>query len=121
MRYKGTKTILLLILITIAGIVSACSATEQSETVQKAEGTNSEVLIFETTELAINPSEVNPGVEIIITAQVENKGDTEGNYTAGLMINDATAATTVVILAAGANQLVSFVGSVATPGTYKVT
>ena len=76
---------------------------------------------FQTAELAINPAEVYPGVEVIITAQVTNTGDTEDTYTAGLEINGVTIATAKVTIAAGASQPVSFVGSVATPGTHKVT
>ena len=121
MRYDTRQIILLFIFIIIIGIVTACSATEVSVPEQTAGKAPSEVLAFETTELAINPAEVNPGVEVIITAQVINTGDTEGIYTAGLMIDDITTATTEVTLAAGANQLVSFAGSMSAPGTYKVT
>jgi len=76
---------------------------------------------FQTADLAINPAEVNPGVEIIITAQVTNTADTEATYGAGLMLNDVTVGTTEVTMAAGESKLVSFVGSMATPGTYEVT
>ena len=76
---------------------------------------------FQTADLAINPAEVNPGVEIIITAQVTNTADTEGTYGAGLMINDVTVETTEVTMASGESKPLSFVGSMATPGTYKVT
>ena len=121
MRYDTRQIILLFIFIVLIGIVTACSATEVSVPEQTAGKAPSEVLAFETIELAINPAEVNPGVEVIITAQVINTGDTEGIYTAGLMIDDITTATTEVTLAAGANQLVSFAGSMSAPGTYKVT
>ncbi len=121
MRYDTRQIILLFIFIVLIGIVTACSATEVSVPEQTAGKAPSEVLAFETIELAINPAEVNPGVEVIITAQVINTGDTEGIYTAGLMIDDITTATTKVTLAAGANQLVSFAGSMSAPGTYKVT
>jgi len=76
---------------------------------------------FQTADLAINPAEVNPGVEIIITAQVTNTADTEAAYGAGLIINDATVETTEVTMAAGESKPVSFVGAMATPGTYEVT
>jgi len=76
---------------------------------------------FHTAELAINPVEVNPGVEVIITAQVTNTGSTEDSYTAGLEINDVIVVTTEVTMAAGASQPVSFEGAMATPGTYEVT
>jgi len=77
--------------------------------------------VFQTANLAINPTEVNPGVEIIITAQVTNTADTEGTYGAGLMINDVTVETTEVTMTSGESRPLSFVGSMATPGTYEVT
>jgi len=76
---------------------------------------------FQTADLAINPAEVNPGEEVIITAQVTNAGDTEDIYTAELRVNDVTVVTTEVTIAAGASQPISFEGALATPGTYKVT
>ena len=121
MKRKGMRIIPFLILITIIGIITACSFPEVSAPEQMAEKASPELPAFETAELTINPSEVNPGVEVIITAQVVNTGDTEGIYTAGLIIDDTTAATTEVTLAAGASQLVSFIGSMTTPGTHKVT
>lgn len=83
--------------------------------------TTPEPSAFHTAELAINPVEVNPGVEVIITAQVTNTGDTESSYTAELRINDVAVATTKVTMVAGASQPVSFIGQEYTPGTYKVT
>ena len=77
--------------------------------------------VFQTADLAINPAEVNPGVEIIITAQVTNTADTEGTYGAGLIINDVTMETTEVTMASGESKPLSFVGAMATPGTYEVT
>ena len=76
---------------------------------------------FQTADLAINPDEVNPGVEIIITAQVTNTADTEAAYGAGLILNDVTVETTEVTMAAGESKPVSFVGAMPTPGTYEVT
>ncbi len=76
--------------------------------------------VFQTASLAINPAEVNPGVEIIITAQVTNTADTEASYSAGLILNDVTVETTEVTMAAGESRLLSFVGAIATPGTYEV-
>jgi len=76
---------------------------------------------FQTADLSINPAEVNPGMEVIVTAQVTNTGDTEGTYTAGLMINDVICGTAKVTLAAGESKPLSFVGAMATPGTYQVT
>jgi len=78
-------------------------------------------IAFQTAALAINPAEVNPGVEVTITAQVTNTADTEGTYAAGLMINDVTVTTMEVTMAAAESKPLSFVGSMATRGTYKAT
>jgi len=109
----GTKkiTIILIILLAVSGLMPACS----SSSTPTASST------FQTAQLAINPAEVNPGVEVIITAQVTNTADTEGTYNAELRINDVKVATAEVTMAAGASRPVSFVGSLPTPGTYKVT
>ena len=112
----GTKKIRLIlsIFLTIIALTSACGGSSEPTATSKP------ATVFQTTELAINPAEVNPGVEVIITAQVTNTADTEGTYTAGLIMDDVTVGTTEVTLAAGASQPVSFIGSMATPGTYKV-
>ncbi len=120
----GTKRIALVIaMLTIVGLVQACagSSSPQVNSQTTTEGTPPAPAAFETAELAINPSEVYPGVEVIITAQVTNTGDTEGTYTAGLRLDDDTVATEEITFVAGESQPVSFVGSMATPGTYKVT
>ena len=120
----GTKQIaLVIVVLTFVGLVQACtgSSTPEVNSQTTTEGTPSAPAAFEAAELAINPAEVYPGVEVIITAQVTNTGDTEGTYTAGLRIDDDTAGTAVATLAAGESQPVSFVGSMATPGTYKIT
>jgi len=120
----GTKQIVLVIvLLTFVGLVQACTGSNSPQA--NSQTTTKEVppapSVFETAELAINPVEVHPGVEVIITAQVTNTGDTEGTYTAGLRIDDDTVATEEITLAAGISQPVSFVGSLNTLGTYKVT
>jgi hypothetical protein len=76
---------------------------------------------FQTADLAINPAEVNPGVEIIITAQVTNTADTEAAYGAGLILNGVTVETKELTMAAGESRPLSFVGAIATLGTYEVT
>lgn len=107
MKHRSKQiTIILIILLAVIGLPLSCGSSSAT---------------FQTAELAINPVEVNPGVEIIITAQVTNTGGTEDSYSAGLRINDVTVTTAKVTIAAGASQPVSFVGALATPGTYKVT
>jgi len=106
---------ILLLLITTSSFVACSGLTSTSTLTPPAPSA------FLTAELAINPAEVNPGVEVIITAQVTNIDDTEGTYTAGLIINDVTVETMEVTMAAGESRPLSFVGPMASPGTYKVT
>lgn len=115
--------ILAVIIVTFVGLIQACtgSSTPLVYSQTTKEGVLSATSIFETSELAINPAEVYPGVEVIITAQVTNTSDTEGTYIAGLMLDEENVATEEIILAAGANQPVSFTGSVGISGTYKVS
>jgi len=70
--------------------------------------------------LTINPTEINPGQELIITATVTNTGDIEGSYMAELKINDTTQETMQVIVDAGETQALSFLVSKDTPGIYEV-
>ena len=120
----GTKQIaLVIVILTVVGLVQACTGSNSPEVDSQTttKGAPPAPSAFETAELAINPAEVYPGVEVIITAQVTNTGDTEGTYTAGLILDDDPVATEEMTLAAGISQPVSFVGSINTPGTYKVT
>ena len=100
----------------VVGIVQACAG---SNSTQVNAPTNTST--FETAELAINPAEVYPGVEFIITAQITNTGDNEAVYAAGLRLDDETVATEEITVTAGTSQPVSFVGSIGTPGTYQIT
>lgn len=120
--------ILLLLVLTLSLV--ACGGS--SEPAVTPEPTTKEAppasAAFQTTGLAINPAEVNPRVEVIITAEVTNIGGTEGSYTPRLRIDDITKASLPtfypskeVTIAAGASQLLSFIVSKDTPGTYKVT
>ncbi len=106
-RWIITSCILLLLVLTLS--LAACA------------GPTSAPVAFQTANLNINPTEVNPGVEVIISAKVTNIGNTEGSYAAGLKINDVTMATLKETLAAGASRVTGFAGAVDTPGTYKVT
>jgi peroxiredoxin len=96
----------------VVGFVQACTGSNSTQV---------NTSTFETAELAINPAEVYPGVEFIITAQITNTGDNEAVYAAGLRLDDETVATEEITVTAGTSQPVSFVGSISTPGTYQIT
>lgn len=109
------KYVLLTItVLTLIGVVVAVQGCSNG-------GTPATSSAFETTALAVNPSEVYPGVEVVVTAQVTNTSDAESTYTAGLSLGDETVGTTEITLAAGESKPVSFTKSMANPGTYRVT
>jgi len=71
--------------------------------------------------LEINPSEVDCGEKIVITAKIANVGGTQDSYTAELKVDDCTVKTEKVTLAAGADSTLSFRICADLPGTYIVT
>ena len=116
--------VLTLSLVACAGPTSAPASTptpEPNPTPSRAPAA------FQVAQLAINPTEVNPGVKAIITANVTNTGQTDGDYTAELKVSDVARASLPaffysekVTIAAGASQLVSVLVSRNKPGIYKV-
>lgn len=96
---------------TIIGLVLACAN----------KGTSSTPSSFQTTALAVNPAEVYPGIEVIVTAQVTNSSDSKSTYIAVLSLDDEAVATRKITFAAGESKPVSFTGSMDTPETCKVT
>ena len=107
--------VLTLSLVACAGPTSAPASTptpEPNPTPSRAPAA------FRVAQLAINPTEVNPGVKAIITANVTNTGQTDGDYTAELKVSDIARASLPaffysekVTIAAGASQLVSVLAS----------
>jgi uncharacterized protein YfaS (alpha-2-macroglobulin family) len=76
---------------------------------------------FRLSNLEVNPSKVDSGEKVVVTAKVANVGGTEGSYTAELKIDDCTVQTEEVTLAAGADSTLSFGVCADSPGTYTVT
>ncbi len=121
MRFKMKYVIPISIVVGILTLlVQACTGTDTAKLGTGMNG-DQEQSIFETAELSINPVEVYAGVEVIITAQITNTSDSQQTYTAGLRFDDETVVTKELSFAAGENQPVSFIGSISTPGKYKVT
>ena len=75
---------------------------------------------FILTNLTIDPPITNVTVAVEISANVTNVGALEGNDTINLEVNNATAGTENVTLAAGESQLVQFTEIENTPGNYTV-
>jgi hypothetical protein len=76
---------------------------------------------FGTSDLAINPVEVNIGEEVTIGLLVANTGDLAGSYEVTLEIGNVAVATEVVNLAAGASEGVNFTTTGDVAGTYTVS
>jgi len=75
---------------------------------------------LQTDGLTINPTEIEPGEGLSITAMVTNTGDVRGSYMAELKINGNTQETTQVIVDAGKTKAVTFAVVKDTPGVYEV-
>jgi peroxiredoxin len=117
-------------LIVVSGVLSACSSSSaanvQNPSIASAPVTPSSV--FKVSSLAINPPEVNAGVQILMVARVTNTSGGSRNYRANVRIdntaNDSLPAflpSAEVQIPAGATQPVSVVATVNNPGKYKVT
>jgi uncharacterized protein YfaS (alpha-2-macroglobulin family) len=76
---------------------------------------------FRLSNLEINPTEVDSGDAVVITAKIANVGGTQSSYTAELKVDDCTVKTDKVTLAAGTESTLSFRICADLPGTYTVT
>jgi hypothetical protein len=76
---------------------------------------------FRLSNLEINPSKVDSGEKVVITAKIANVGGTQGSYTAELKVDNCTVQTEEVTVAAGADSSLSFGICADLPGTYTVT
>ncbi len=125
-----TSCILLLLVFTLS-LVACAGPTSEPASNPMSEPTpipSRAPAAFQIAQLAINPDEVNPGVKVIVTANVTNTGQTDGDYTAELKVSDVTTASLPaffysekVTIAAGASQLMSVLVSRNKPGIYEVT
>jgi hypothetical protein len=75
---------------------------------------------FHLSNLEINPSEVDSGEAVVITATIANVGGTQGKYTAELKIDGVTSQTEKIIIPAGTDYMLVFKISGDLPGTYTV-
>lgn len=114
-RIVGLCTLLLLI--TALSLVG-CTGSTCTTTPSLTQPTG--LAVFQTAGLTINPTEINPGQELIITATVINTGDIKGSYMAELKINDTTQETMQVIVDAGETKVMTFAVVKDTPGIYEV-
>jgi hypothetical protein len=75
---------------------------------------------FRLSNLEINPTEVDTGENVVITAKIANVGGTQGSYTAELKIDGITNQTEQIIIQAGTDYTLVFKISRDLPGTYTV-
>ena len=75
---------------------------------------------FRLSNLEINPTEVDTGEKVVITAKIANAGGTQGRYTAELKVDGVTNQTEKIIIPAGTDYMLVFKISRDLPGTYKV-
>lgn len=76
---------------------------------------------FRLSDLEINPTEVDTGENVVITAKIANVGGSQGRYTAELIIDGVTNKTEQLVIPAGANYMLVFKIAKDLGGTYKVT
>lgn len=75
---------------------------------------------FVTSNLAVSPTEVEPGEEVAITIEVTNTGDIEGDYLLRLLIDEALEEAREVTLAPDMTETVIFTITRDDTGTYLV-
>jgi len=76
---------------------------------------------FRLSNLEINPTEVDIGEKVVITAKIANVGGTQGSYTAELKVDGVTNQTEKLTIPAGIDYVLVFKISRDLPGTYMVT
>ena len=106
----------------------ATSNSPQANSQSAAKRAPATAQVFEVSSLAINPTEANTGVKVIVTAKVTNTGSVKNSYTPKIRIDNATGGSLPsfrylgdVDIPAGDTELLSFVIPSDTPGKYKVT
>ncbi len=107
---------------------SAGTATTPSTSLISPASTTTAPSPFRVDNLAVNPAEVNPGVQTLITVKVTNTGSTEATYSGKVKIDSVTKSTLptylspeTITVAPGSTQILSVVTSIRNPGTYQVT
>lgn len=129
------RKIIIVVLISLILILSACTivvpaspATQDSASITSSKSETPIVVktptpvpsSFEVTGLALGPGRINPGEQVVITANVLNTGDTEGRYIAELEIDNTVEDVKEKNIPAGETQTFNFYVSRDEPGIYEV-
>ncbi len=129
MKLKIKAGLILSILALVAVLALSCSGSKaansnsyQPATIEQASS------IFKVDGLTINPSEVNAGVDALITAKVTNTGVSTEKYSGQVRLDNLSEPSLPTYLAcqrvdipAGDTQVVGVVTNISNPGKYKVT
>ena len=75
---------------------------------------------FEITSTTLGAGTITEGESVTVSADVENTGDRDGQFTAGLLVDGSVAGTTTVTVSAGTSKTVSFDETFTTPGDYVI-
>ncbi len=126
---SGIKSIILIgVLITVLALAACSSARTPAVASSATSASPVPVSVFRVNNLAVNPAEVNAGVQTLIAAYVTNTGAADDKYSANIRIDNVTKPSLPTFLPApevtipgGANQLLSVTTTITNPGTYKVT
>ncbi len=116
-------------LLAILALSAACSNTQVAKLNPSAAVTpTSQPSVFKIDNLAVNPSEINAGIQTLVTAKVTNTGGIDTSYRGNIRLDNTTTPSLPTFLSsdsvnipARATQLLSIPMTVTNPGTYKVT
>ncbi len=125
---SGIKSIILIGVLGTVLALGACSSSRAAVAPFTGSVPPPTSSFFKVNNLAVNPPEVNPGVQILMAAYVTNTGVTSDKYSGRIRIDNVSKpslptyiVSPEVSVPAGANQLLSVTTTITNPGTYKVT
>jgi peroxiredoxin len=118
------------LLLVISLLLAACTGTGTTAAVtQKAVKTPiPEPTVFKIDSLAVNPSEINAGVQTLVTAKITNTKGVDNEYQGSIRVDNTTTpslptflGSDIVTIPAGATQLLSVPMTIRDPGIYNVS
>jgi hypothetical protein len=100
-------------------IVATSEPIEESNTSDGTDTANASASI-EVTDASLDTTEIRPGETVQVSATVENSGDANGTFRAGLELDDTVVETTEVEVGAGDSETVTFTPQLDEAGTVSV-
>jgi hypothetical protein len=128
MKFSNKSLIVVVAMLAITVLAAACSSAKAAAvTTSPTASVPVRQVQFKATNLAVNPAQVNAGVQALITANITNLSDTDLKYDGRVEIDSVNNAALPGILApgavsipAGTSKLVSVATVINYPGTYRV-